>query len=238
MGKALLKIVFIHKFNQRRILNMKSSETKKVTKKVYNLIIVDESGSMSLIHREALAGLNETIATCQQMQKVHPEMEQRVTLISFDSDHFKLHYDNKNAADVRQLTNRDYQPSGATPLYDAIGKGIAKLNAQTETDENVLVTIITDGEENCSKEYNLRMVKNLIEKQKKLGWTFTLIGTDNLDVEGMAVSLSIDNHLSFTEDEEGTKEMFRKERVARARYNECCACDMALPKTSFFREDD
>lgn len=212
--------------------------TEATSKKVYSLIIVDESGSMSIIHREALAGLNETITTCQQMQKVHPEMEQRLTLISFDSDHFKFHYDNVNANEARQLTMRDYQPSGATPLYDAIGKGIAKVNAQTEADDNVLVTIITDGEENCSEEYNLKMVKNLIEKQKKLGWTFTLIGTDNLDVEGMAGSLAIDNHLAFTEDEEGTKEMFRRERVARERYNACCACEEAMPTGAYFNEED
>ena len=212
--------------------------TETASKKVYNLIIVDESGSMCIIHREALAGLNETIDTCQQMQKTHPEMTQKLTLITFDSDHFKLHYDDVSANEARKLTVHDYQPSGATPLYDAIGKGIAKVNAQTGAEDHVLVTIITDGEENCSREYNLRMVKNLIEKQKKLGWTFTLIGTDNLDVEGMAGSLSIDNHLAFTEDKEGTKEMFRRERVARKRYNMCCACDEAMPTGAFFRDDD
>lgn len=217
---------------------MKTTETKTATKKVYNLVVVDESGSMSIIHREALAGINETIATCQQMQKVHPEMEQRLTLISFDSSHFKLHYDNVNASDAHQLTMHDYQPSGGTPLYDAIGMGIAKLNAQTGPEDNVLVTIITDGEENCSKEYTLKMVKNLIEKQKKQGWTFTLIGTDNLDVEGMAGAMAIDNHLAFTEDEQGTKEMFRKEKVARERFYMCCASEASMPKASFFRDDD
>ena len=40
-----------------------------ITKRVYNLVIVDESGSMSVIHQQALAGINETITTCQKMQK-------------------------------------------------------------------------------------------------------------------------------------------------------------------------
>ena len=206
--------------------------------KVVNLVIVDESGSMSIIHREALAGINETISTCKKMQEAHPEMEQRLTLISFDSDHFKLHYDNINAAEARELTMRDYNPCGATPLYDAIGKGIAKLNAQTETEDNVLVTIITDGEENCSKEYTLKMVKTLIEKLKKQGWTFTLIGTDNLDVEGMAGSMAIDNHLAFTEDEESTKKMFACERRSRERFNDCCSAGMAMPIGAYFDEED
>lgn len=127
----------------------------KTAKRVYNLVIIDESGSMDIIRRQALAGINETITTCQKMQKAHTDLEQRITLITFDSDHFKLHYDNINAAEARPLTMMDYKPCAATPLYDAIGKGVAKINAQTEADDNVLVTIITDGEENCSEEYNL-----------------------------------------------------------------------------------
>lgn len=216
-------------------MNTQSNQDKK---KVYNLIIVDESGSMSIIHREALAGINETINTCKQLEKVHPEMEQHITLITFDSTHFKLHYDNMLAGNTTELTLRDYQPCGATPLYDAIGKGIAKVNAQTSVKDNVLVTIITDGEENCSREYSLQMIKNLIEKQKELGWTFTLIGTDNLDVEGMAGALAIDEHLSFCEDAAGTKEMFRKERIARMRFSDRCNSEMPIEKGSFFRKDD
>lgn len=213
-------------------------KTKKESKKkIYNLVIVDESGSMCVIHREALAGINETLTTCQKMQKAHPELEQRITLITFDSDHFKLHYDNVNASRTQALTMKDYNPSGATPLYDAIGKGIAKLNAQTEADDKVLVTIITDGEENCSHEYNLKMVKNLIEKLKKQGWTFTLIGTDNLDVEGMAGAMAIDNHLSFSEDEESTKKMFKRERISRERFNDLCCCDCDMPVGSYFKQD-
>ena len=216
---------------------MKDAMKNTETKKVYNLIIVDESGSMSIIRNEALAGLNETIETCQKMQELHPEMEQRITLISFDSNHFKIHLDNQPAGKARKLTTEDYRPNAATPLYDAIGKGIAKLNAQTGTGDSVLVTIITDGEENCSQEYNLKLVKNLIEKQKQQGWTFTLIGTDNLDVEGMAGSLSIDNHMAFTEDEESTKVMFAKERKARARFYSFMACGKTMEKGDYFNEN-
>ena len=207
-------------------------------KRVFNLIIVDESGSMSIIEHQALMGLNETLETVAKMQKLHPDMEQRVTLITFDSSHKKYIFDNVPVERTHLLTSREYRPGGATPLYDAIGIGISKLNAQTEADDNVLVTIITDGEENCSREYNLKMVKTLIEKLKKQNWTFTLIGTDNLDVEGMAGSLAIDNHLEFAEDDEGTKRMFARERRSRERYNECMADNCAMPKGSYFDEDD
>ena len=202
------------------------------------MIIVDESGSMCVIERQALAGINETIETVKKMQQLHPDMEQRISLLTFDSGHKTFKYDNVKADNVNTLSARDYNPRGGTPLYDAIGISIAKLNAQTSEKDNVLVTIITDGEENCSEEYNLHMVKTLISKMKKQGWTFTLIGTDNPDVEGMAGSMNIDNHLAFTQDEEGTRMMFARENRARMRYNESVSIGCAMPAGDYFKEEE
>ena len=207
-------------------------------KRVFNMIIVDESGSMCVIERQALAGINETIETVKKMQQLHPDMEQHISLLTFDSGHKTFKYDNVKADNVNTLSARDYNPRGGTPLYDAIGIAIAKLNAQTSEKDNVLVTIITDGEENCSEEYNLHMVKTLISKMKKQGWTFTLIGTDNLDVEGMAGSMNIDNHLAFTQDEEGTRMMFARENRARMRYNESVSIGCAMPAGDYFKEEE
>ena len=205
-------------------------------KRVFNLLVVDESGSMSIIERQALVGINETLTTIQKMQKTHKDMEQRVTLITFDSIHKNLFYDNVSARHATPLTSRDYNPCGGTPLYDAIGMGIAKVNALTTEDDSVLVTIITDGEENCSEEYDLKMIKNLIEKLKKQHWTFTFIGTDDLDVESIALNMGIDNHLQFSEDEAGTKVMFARENRARERYNKCRAMDCKMEAGSYFEE--
>ena len=54
-------------------------------KRIFNLLVVDESGSMSIIERQALVGINETLITIQKMQKTHKDMEQRVTLIALFS---------------------------------------------------------------------------------------------------------------------------------------------------------
>ena len=206
-------------------------------KRVFNMIIVDESGSMCVIERQALAGMNETIDTVKKMQKMHKDIEQRISLLTFDSGHKTFKYDNVKAESVHRLGCKDYNPCGGTPLYDAIGTAISKLNAQTTERDNVLVTIITDGEENCSQEYNLKMVKTLIDKMKKQGWTFTLIGTDNLDVEGMAGKMCIDNHLAFTQDDRGTREMFARENKARMRFNECVSKNCAMPEGDYFNDE-
>ena len=200
------------------------------------MIIVDESGSMCVIERQALAGINETIDTVKKMQKMHKDIEQRISLLTFDSGHKTFKYDNVKAESVHRLGSKDYNPCGGTPLYDAIGTAISKLNAQTTERDNVLVTIITDGEENCSQEYNLKMVKTLIDKMKKQGWTFTLIGTDNLDVEGMAGKMCIDNHLAFTQDDRGTREMFARENKARMRFNESLASGNIIENGCYFED--
>lgn len=216
---------------------MKKNEVTSQTKRVHNLIIVDESGSMSIIRKQAFTGMNETLQTVRQMQKKYQNQEQRVTLLTFDTGHTTWHYDNAPAQRTKDLSWKAYNPSGGTPLYDAIGKGISKVNAQVEDGDHVLVTIITDGEENSSEEWTLKMIRTMIEKLKKQHWTFTLIGTANLDVEAMARSFAIDEHLEFQQDEAGTKGMFARERHSRERYNCCVAKDASMPTGSFFDED-
>ena len=214
---------------------MKTNEVK--TKRVFNLIIVDESGSMSIIRKQAFAGMNETLQTVRQMQEKFPDQEQRVSLVTFDTSHTTWHYDNTPSSDTKNLDWKAYNPGGGTPLYDAMGSAIAKVNAQIEDGDNVLVTVITDGEENSSQEWTLKMVRTMIEKLKKQNWTFTLIGTDNLDVETMAQSFAIEEHMEFQQTEAGTRAMFARERRSRERYNCCVAEDAAMPVGSFFKEN-
>lgn len=207
-------------------------------KKVFNLIIVDESGSMSVIREQAFAGINQTLSTIREMQEKYTDTEQHVTMLSFDSNHMKWHYDSTDAKDTHNMKWEDYEPCACTPLYDAIGQSVSKLDSQVKEGDNVLVTIITDGEENSSREWTLKMVNALIEKLKKRKWTFTLIGTDNLDVEGMAHSMSIDDHLCFTEDAAGTERMFKRERRSRERFYCCLAEEQAMPAGCFFDEEE
>ena len=211
---------------------------KETEKRVINLIIADESGSMSVIRDTTLAGLNETITTCQKMQEKFPTMELRITLITFDSNHTKVIFDNIPALEAKPLSQKDYVPGAATPLYDAIGQAITKTYAQTEKTDNVLVTILTDGEENSSTEFDLKMVKRLIDKQKEQGWTFTFIGTDDLDVEGMAHEMGIKSFLSFSRNCESTSKMFSKDRASRAIFCSRTFRDERIDDAKYFVEED
>lgn len=139
-------------------------------KVVYHLIIIDESNSMNSILGDAISGLNETLSNCLKMQKAHKEIVQQITLISFNSEHFTYIYDFDNVEDLRIFTKRDFHPSGKTPLYDAIGDSISMLKSYKTSldDDNVFVTIITDGKDDSSKVLSLDMVKNFIKEHEKL----------------------------------------------------------------------
>lgn len=216
---------------------MNAQETSK-PKRVYNLIIVDESGSMSIIRKQAFTGMNETLQTIRQMQEKFPEQKQRVALVTFDTSHITWHYAGVPAEQTKDLEWDAYIPGGGTPLYDAMGSAISRVNAQVAEDDNVLVTVITDGEENSSREWTLKMIRNMIEKLKKQNWTFTLIGTDNLNVESMAHDFAIDEKMEFCQTEEGTRQMFARDRRCREYYNYSVSHDINMTKGQFFKGGD
>ncbi len=185
--------------------------------RVFNLIILDESGSMCSIEKQAIDGVNETIQTIRSAQKKHEEQEHFVTFVSFNSDGIKTIYDKEEADKVKEITDKDYCPACCTPLYDAMGVSLTKLRKSVSEDDVVLVTIITDGYENASHEYNGQFIKALVEALKAKGWIFTYIGA-NQDVEKVAATISITNTLSFSADAKGTKAMFAKESCSRNRF--------------------
>lgn len=186
------------------------------TTKIYNLIVLDESGSMYGIKPQTINGFNETVQTIASAQKKFPEQNHLVTLVSFNSSEIKTVFDKVPVSQVQQLNDRTYSPDGNTPLYDALGLALTRLRYQINTRENhqVLVSIITDGEENSSREFTGRMVKNLIDELKAMDWVFTFIGA-NIDVEQAAAQISINNYISFNKSSAGTNAMFAREKNAR-----------------------
>ena len=74
-----------------------------MSKTVYNLIIVDMSGSMYYIRQQAFDGLNDTILTIRKMQEERPDIEQRISLITFNSLRKRFVYDNVPAAQCRRM---------------------------------------------------------------------------------------------------------------------------------------
>jgi len=187
---------------------------------VHNLIILDESGSMDSIKKTIIQGFNEIVQTIKGIEKEYAEQEHFISLVSFNGLGNKILHFIDPANKLEKIDDTRYKPDASTPLYDAIGFSISKLRQvlSKDTDYNVLVTILTDGEENASKEYSGKDIKKLVEELKLNRWTFTCIGADH-DVEKFAVSISITNTLTFEKNEADMKEMFAHEMSARSNFS-------------------
>ncbi len=185
---------------------------------IYNLIILDKSGSMGSIAKAAISGFNETIGGIRSAQERFKETQEHfVSLMIFCNCEKRLVYDKVPVAEVKELTSKEYQPCCCTPLYDAMGISINALykDIKDKEDATAAVTVITDGMENASREYDGAAIKALVERMKnEEGWNFAYIGT-NQDVEAVSASLNIDNHMLFEDDDAGMREAWVKERKAR-----------------------
>ena len=212
-------------------------EAKK-TQRIYNLIILDASGSMTSIYDQALSGVNETITTIKTAQHDMPELLQFLTLVSFSNAGEPLEVMNKLTPIelVAQKTSKDYTLRGMTALYDAIGDSVTELRNNICRDDKALVTIITDGGENDSERWTEHSVKQLIEELKEQGWVFTFIGA-NQDVVYEAGRVGVTNTLKFEATVEGTIEMFEKEERSRRNWNErVYRCENCLEEGYFIEE--
>lgn len=186
--------------------------------RIFNLIILDESGSMSCIERQAVSGVNETIQTIRDArEKYADEQEHLLALVTFNTSRIKTLYDCVPIAEACELEEQSYRPACGTPLYDAMGQSLNALRNRVAPADKVLVTIVTDGYENSSVEYSGRAIKALVEKLKAEGWVFAYIGA-NQDVEAVASSMSIDNTLCFDQSAEGSKRMFNYMSRSRSRW--------------------
>lgn len=171
------------------------------------VFILDKSGSMAGLESDTIGGYNSML----KKQQV-AEGEAVVTTVIFNHDYELLH-DRINIKGIAPITEDDYEVSGTTALFDAIGFSIQKIaNVQKKTKEeeraeNVLFVITTDGMENSSKEYNATKIKKMIEHQKeKYGWQFIFLGA-NIDAVSTAADFGIseDFAVDYHADEKGTQ---------------------------------
>ena len=163
-------------------------EVKKEIQKtqVFNIIILDRSGSMECIRQAAVEGFNETLAGIKKAQEKFADTQDHfVSLVTFCSCETKHVYDKTPVAEAKSLNIEDFQPCCTTPLYDAMGMTLTGMHkyVQGMKDTLVVVTIITDGMENASREYNGKSIKELVERLRGEGWTFTYMGANQDSVE-------------------------------------------------------
>ncbi|MFX3634441.1 MAG: hypothetical protein ACE3L7_00230 [Candidatus Pristimantibacillus sp.] len=189
------------------------------------VFILDKSGSMGGLEKDTIDGYNSMLAKQQAV-----EGECHITTLLFDNNYELLH-DRIDIKAVSQITEKEYCVGGTTALLDAIGRTIHKIcNAQKHTSddyraEKVMFVIITDGEENSSREYSSEKIKAQIERQKtEHGWEFIFLGANIGAVETAArFGISANRAQNYHADSVGVELNFRVMSEAVATFRECSA---------------
>lgn len=172
-------------------------------------IILDRTGSMESIRDDTIGGFNAFL----REQQAQPGTA-TLTLVQFDSqDPYEVVHRFKPIQEVRELTRATFVPRATTPLLDALGRGINDLEktiADTKPEgrpSRVVFVVITDGQENASREFRKDQIARMIqERTKKDGWQFVFLSAD-MGAIGDADSYGIapDSSLLFAKTAQGTK---------------------------------
>lgn len=158
-------------------------------------VLMDRSGSMASIKTDMEGGINTFITE----QKAVPG-EATFALYEFD-DHFDEAVAPTDLADVGPVT---LNPRGSTALYDAMQKSIAltgeylSSKPDDERPSKVFFVVVTDGQENASREVTRKQVLDLVTQQTDLySWEFVYLGANQ---DAMAVGTSMGIHVNTTYD--------------------------------------
>lgn len=183
------------------------------------LMILDMSGSMYSLRDDTIGGYNSLI---EEQKK--EEGSAIVTTVLFN-DGYSVVHDRVDINDVKPMTSADYVPQGTTAMLDAVGKAITSIGQklaempEEQRPSKVMVTIITDGYENASREYSWDVIKAMIKEQReKYSWIFTFIGAD-IDTMAVSNNLGIDSRLSksYTKSVDGSNSVYKSVSKAMKR---------------------
>ena len=144
------------------------------------IFVIDESGSMQGTESDVIGGFNNFI----EKQKTEHQGKISVSLYKFNSSWSRVLND-LPIEEIRPLTNGDYTPGGLTALYDTIGNAITDIENQAKYTKRehkasmVMMVVITDGQENASREYDSRKIKQMIQElEQSENWQFIYLGAD------------------------------------------------------------
>lgn len=201
----LLGITIGRKNEKQSNMKQTTKEKPAIAERVFNLIILDESGSMKGLEKVSVGGVNETIQSIRSSFEQFPQQKQIMTFVTFSDKFgspFRKHFELTEVSSVEEYSIEDYKPGGTTPLYDTMGITLTELERQVTDQDIVLVTIITDGYENSSREYDRDRIKTLIERLNEKNWVFTYIGA-NQDAVLEAGRMGICNAMNYDADKMG-----------------------------------
>ncbi|MFN3609423.1 MAG: vWA domain-containing protein [Hyphomonas sp.] len=165
---------------------------------VQSYILLDRTGSMSNIWDEALSSVNayadSFAADAPGAEIAGADIKTGVTVAVFDYQdgmQFDVLRDKVDPQAWKTITNDEANPRGMTPLFDAIGRIIAR--AEADNPEKAVIVIMTDGLENSSREFTKQGAKAALDRAQARGWEVVFLGAEfasfnDAEAVGMASS--------------------------------------------------
>lgn len=159
-------------------------------------MVVDRSGSMQGIREDAEGGINAFIDAQKQ-----EEGETLLTLVQFDTEYEFVH----NGTPVADVGAYQLKPRGSTALLDAVGRAINETGRRL-ADMNeavrpglVVFVIVTDGQENSSREFSRAKIREMIQHQQTVyNWQFSFLAANqDAFAEGAAMGITQDGIANF-----------------------------------------
>lgn len=141
-------------------------------------ILLDRSGSMQSLWVEALSSVN-AYAKELANKKDGDAVDSHITLAVFDEQaglQFDVLRRKQPALHWEPVTDKDASPRGMTPLLDALIRIIALADA--DNPQKAVIVVMTDGQENASKEVTHAGVKAALERVKAKGWEVIFLGAN------------------------------------------------------------
>ncbi len=150
-------------------------------------IVLDRSGSMESCRMDALGAVNGYLRQVRD----DAEMNARASVILFDTGGIDRIRDHVAVGTCADITADEYQPRGGTPLLDAVGHAVGLLEKHSKPSARSILVVMTDGEENSSREYSKEAIAKLLKrKQDDNGWLVVYLGA-NHDAWAQASSMGL-----------------------------------------------
>lgn len=176
------------------------------------LIVLDASGSMMSIQDDIKGSFNEFL------KKQRGEPGKTVFDLYQFSDTAKRIVKSADLSHFHDDLMAKYICTGCTALNDAVCTAIDTVGREfsnmpePERPEHVLCVIITDGQENASREFTMKDVKARIKHQQDVySWNFQFLAADqDAFAAGEELGIDRDDCMNFSHDLAGVNMLYSR----------------------------
>ncbi|SFV32800.1 hypothetical protein [Hyphomicrobium facile] len=211
---------------------MTETSTTDATGNTTIIMVLDRSGSMSSCREATITAVNKYLKDSKADATLK---DADFELVIFDTESIDTIRDGK-IVDAPELTAADFVPRSGTPLLDAVGRGIGKIDAKlaASNGEKAILVVVTDGEENQSRKHTYESVEALIADRQEKGWLILFLGAGLASAQqGTRMGIRPANVVNIGLDEVALSETMTAMSASNIRY----ACSDFQDAKAYARSD-